>query len=144
MDARTASDDRPGPSGVQRLTERERQCLAALRQYGEAKLAARSLSISLGTFNDHLASSRRKLGVSRSWEAARLAIVPDEAPSPVVQPAFAPAAASDDRGLVGEVLDRLGPWAGPMLVALTAAGLAAIAVIIWATAELALRFQALR
>ncbi len=144
MDARTDADDRTGLSGLQRLTERERQCLAALRDHGEAKLAARALSISLGTFNDHLASSRRKLGVSRSWEAARMAMGPDEAPAPAVQPEIASPTVSSGRGLVGEALDRLGAWAGPMLVSLTAAALAAIAVVIWATAELALRFQALR
>ncbi len=56
-----------------RLTERERVCLRALREFGEAKSAARSLNISVTTFNTHTAKARQKLGVGRSWDAARLA-----------------------------------------------------------------------
>lgn len=146
-DARSRSN-----AGFERLTPRELDCLRALRAYGEAKLAARSLSIGLTTFNEHLAKARKKLGVGRSWEAARLlsereAAGGETAPFPV--PKTRPGLATFEDGAVAptereRLLTRLGPWAGPALVVLTAAALALAAVMIWATAELALRFQDLK
>lgn len=152
MDAKRGDARIKDNPGFARLTPREADCLRALREHGEAKLAARSLSIGLTTFNEHLAKARKKLGVGRSWEAARLLSEREAAggetasfPSPKTQPAFA----AFEKDPVGptereRILTRLGPWAGPALVALTAAALALAAVMIWATAELALRFQDLR
>lgn len=136
--------------GFARLTPRERDCLRALRENGEAKLAARSLSIGLATFNEHLAKARRKLGVSRSWEAARLLGEWEAQGRPSASHARTPepsAPGSDGAGsdsALDQLIARLGPWAGPLLVALTAAALALAAVTLWATAELALRFQDLK
>jgi DNA-binding CsgD family transcriptional regulator len=55
------------------LTARERDCLRALLSHGSSKGAADQLGISPGTVDQHLKSARRKLGVSDSWTAARLA-----------------------------------------------------------------------
>ena len=139
-------------AGFARLTPRELDCLRALRENGEAKLAARALSISLTTFNEHLGKARKKLGVGRSWDAARLltqweaaggagpvAAVPASSVDRAPSPGQGPVASSLDRGA-----SRLGPWTGPLLVVLTAAALALAALAIWATAEMALRFQDLK
>lgn len=152
MDAKRGDARIKDNPGFARLTPREVDCLRALRANGEAKLAARSLSIGLATFNEHLAKARRKLGVSRSWEAARLlgereAGEGETVPFPT--PETRPELATFEQGAVeptgrDRFLTRLGPWAGPALVVLTAAALALAAVMIWATAELALRFQDLK
>lgn len=152
MDPQQGDIPRDGHPGFARLTPRELDCLRALRVNGEAKLAARALSISLTTFNEHLGKARKKLGVGRSWDAARLltqweaaggagpmaadtASSADRAPSPGPEPV----ASSLDR-----IAFHLGPWTGPLLVVLTAAALALAALAIWATAELAFRFQDLK
>lgn len=138
--------------GFSRLTPREVECLRALRENGEAKLAARAVSISLTTFNEHLAKARKKLGVSRSWEAARLLHVWETEGRPIPpnaatasDPAAQPDPATSGTGAsLALLISRLGSWAGPLLVVLAAAALALAAVMVWATAELALRFQDLR
>jgi DNA-binding CsgD family transcriptional regulator len=152
MDAKESDIPSDPHPGFARLTRRELDCLRALRQNGEAKLAARALSISLMTFNEHLAKARKKLGVGRSWDAARLlaqweaaggagpaaadaASTVDRAPSPGPDPVASP---------LDRVASHLGPWSGPLLVVVTAAALALAALAIWATAELALRFQDLK
>lgn len=153
MNAHQEDHARLDNPGFARLTARELDCLRALRDEGQAKPAARALAISLETFNEHLSKARRKLGVARSWTAARLLaeweaaqVTPTPAPDIV-----APAVQGDERaptprsgGLLEDVFARLGPWSGPLLVVLTAAGLAVAAIVIWATAELALRFQSLQ
>lgn len=149
MDPQQGDILKEGHPGIARLTPRELDCLRALRQNGEAKLAARALSISLTTFNEHLGKARKKLGVGRSWDAVRLLShseagggagptgadttlsvgqAPLSGPAPVARP-------------LDQLASRLGPWTGPLLVVITAASLALAAVAIWATAELALRFQ---
>ena len=148
MDAKRGDARIKDNPGFARLTPREVDCLRALREHGEAKLAARSLLIGLTTFNEHLAKARKKLGVGRSWEAARLLSEREAAggeTAPMTKPEFAALEQNTAEPTVRErVLNRLGPWAGPALVVLTAAALALAAVMIWATAELALRFQDLR
>lgn len=148
MDAKRGDARNKDNPGFARLTPREVDCLRALRAHGEAKLAARSLSIGLTTFNEHLAKARKKLGVGRSWEAARLLSERESAggvTAPMTKPEFAALEQNAVEPTLRErVMTRLGPWAGPALVALTAAALALAAVMIWATAELALRFQDLR
>lgn len=150
MNAQGGGDRTINP-GFSRLTPRELECLRALRENGEAKLAARAVSISLTTFNEHLAKARKKLGVGRSWEAARLLNaweadgkpMPWNAAPPSDDAATQPHPASSSHSLA-RLMTRLGPWAGPWLVVLAAAALALAAVTIWATAELALRFQDLK
>lgn len=152
MDARRGDARIEDNPGFARLTPRELDCLRALRANGEAKLAARSLSIGLATFNEHLAKARRKLGVSRSWEAARLLGERDAGPGVEVTPspvADAPTWVEDSAPGTPERsrepwFANMGPWGGPALVAITAAFLALAALMIWATAELALRFQDLK
>jgi DNA-binding CsgD family transcriptional regulator len=59
-------------SGIQKLTERQREILRLLVNGHDAKSAARHLGISVHTVNEHLREARRSLEVSTSREAARL------------------------------------------------------------------------
>jgi DNA-binding CsgD family transcriptional regulator len=58
--------------GVEKLTHRKKEILWLLLEGHDAKSAARQLSISVHTVNEHLRDARRTLGVSSSREAARL------------------------------------------------------------------------
>jgi TonB family protein len=59
-------------SGLDRLTEREREALRLLARGHDAKSIAADLDLSVHTINERLREVRRKLGVSSSREAARL------------------------------------------------------------------------
>lgn len=91
---------------IDRLSDRERQCLdrAALRI--PHKTIARELEIEVGTIDGYLSSGSRKLGLQRR-EALRLFIEmrspvnpggPSEKPGMVGAPPFAPVEARVDRG----------------------------------------------
>lgn len=111
------------------LTERERQTLRLLLAGHDAKSAARALDLSVHTINDYLRSSRRKLGVSSSREAARLLGEAERGTRELSAPeqigiapaAAAPHPADHDRGT-----GRLLPWLAGGIVMMTV--LAAIAV----------------
>lgn len=60
------------PSGIERLTERQKEILRLLFSGHDAKSAAAKLGISPYTVNDHLSEARKHLGVSSSRTAARL------------------------------------------------------------------------
>lgn len=60
------------PSGIEQLTDREREVLQLLLKGHTAKSAANELSLSVHTVNDYLREARKKLGVTSSKQAARL------------------------------------------------------------------------
>lgn len=59
-------------SGLENLTEKEKQTLRLLLAGHDAKSMARQLELSIHTVNERLRDARRKLGASSSREAARL------------------------------------------------------------------------
>ena len=71
------------------LNDREKQALRLLIEGHDAKSIARELNLSVHTVNERLRSSRRKLGVSSSREAARLLAVSEQSdPKSLVNKAF--------------------------------------------------------
>jgi DNA-binding CsgD family transcriptional regulator len=58
-------------SGIDTLTDREKQTLRLIVRGHDAKSAARTLGLSVHTINERLRDARRKLGASSSREAAR-------------------------------------------------------------------------
>jgi len=58
-----------GPSNILRLSPRERDCLALLREGLYTRQVASKLGIAMSTLNKHLASVRAKLGVHRTSQA---------------------------------------------------------------------------
>lgn len=73
-------------SDVQKLTPRQKEILHLLLNGFDAKSAARELSISVHTVNEHLREARRQLGVSSSREAARLLRQEESLPTKNVGP----------------------------------------------------------
>ncbi|MEN3971772.1 helix-turn-helix transcriptional regulator [Sphingomicrobium sp. XHP0235] len=72
-------------SGIDDLSEKEREALRLLLAGHDAKSSARELGISHHAINDRLRSARRKLGTSSSREAAlALAETEGETPEPLV------------------------------------------------------------
>ena len=67
------------PDTFRLLTPRERDCLRLLRKGLLTPQVASSLGITDATLNKHLASARRKLGVSRTMHALLLCTSDDEA-----------------------------------------------------------------
>lgn len=65
---------------IEDLTDGQRQCLRLLYGRLSAKEIAAELGISPDTVNQRLAAARRKLGVSRSIEAARILAAAEGAP----------------------------------------------------------------
>jgi DNA-binding CsgD family transcriptional regulator len=59
-------------TGLQGLSEREKETLRLLLAGHDAKSSARELGLSVHTVNERLRDARRKLGVSSSREAARI------------------------------------------------------------------------
>lgn len=57
---------------LDRLSERQRECLRLVHANLEAKEIAIALGLSPHTVNEHLRDARRLLGVARSMEAARM------------------------------------------------------------------------
>lgn len=58
-------------TGLDALTDREKQTLRLILRGHDAKSAARELALSVHTVNERLREARRKLGVTSSREAAR-------------------------------------------------------------------------
>lgn len=58
-------------TGLDALTEKEKQTLRLILRGHDAKSAARELALSVHTVNERLRDARRKLGVTSSREAAR-------------------------------------------------------------------------
>jgi len=58
-------------TGLQTLTDKERQTLRLILRGHDAKSSARELGLSVHTVNERLRDARRKLGVTSSREAAR-------------------------------------------------------------------------
>ncbi len=58
-------------TGLNALTEKEKQTLRLILRGHDAKSAARELALSVHTVNERLRDARRKLGVTSSREAAR-------------------------------------------------------------------------
>lgn len=67
-------------SGLDTLTDKERQTLRLILRGHDAKSSARELGLSVHTVNERLRDARRKLGVTSSREAARR-LLAEEAPS---------------------------------------------------------------
>ncbi len=67
-------------TGLQTLTDKERQTLRLILRGHDAKSSARELGLSVHTVNERLRDARRKLGVTSSREAARR-LLAEEAPS---------------------------------------------------------------
>jgi DNA-binding CsgD family transcriptional regulator len=58
------------PSGIENLTERQKQVLRLIARHQQAKEIARALNIAVPTVKDHVSVARRHLGVSSSRKAA--------------------------------------------------------------------------
>lgn len=69
-------------TGVDTLTDKERETLRLLLRGHDAKSSARELGLSVHTVNERLRDARRKLGVTSSREAARR-LLADEVPAPL-------------------------------------------------------------
>ncbi len=66
-------------TGLDALTDKEKQTLRLILRGHDAKSAARELALSVHTVNERLRDARRKLGVTSSREAARR-LLAEEAP----------------------------------------------------------------
>jgi DNA-binding CsgD family transcriptional regulator len=69
-------------SGLEALTEKEKQTLRLIVRGHDAKSTARTLDVSVHTINERLREARRKLAVSSSREAARLLLQAEDAATP--------------------------------------------------------------
>jgi len=80
-------------TGIDALTEREKQTLRLILRGHDAKSAAHELALSVHTINERLREARRKLGVTSSREAARRLLEAEEGdPQKLGDKAFADAA----------------------------------------------------
>ncbi|WP_233206602.1 helix-turn-helix transcriptional regulator [Caulobacter sp. FWC2] len=77
----------PGQAdGLERLTERERECLRLVDRHMSSKEIARELGLSKHTVDWHLDKARRRLGAADRYDAARRVFdrayqgVPDHSP----------------------------------------------------------------
>lgn len=120
-------------TGLNTLTDKERQTLRLILRGHDAKSTARELGLSVHTVNERLRDARRKLGVTSSREAARR-LLAEEARFPPP----APPQLLGDKPL-GDALAAVGTaevtasatrrWARPVL-ALTAIGVLAMSLIL--------------
>lgn len=124
-------------TGLQTLTDKERQTLRLILRGHDAKSSARELGLSVHTVNERLRDARRKLGVTSSREAARR-LLAEEAPSaaPVTpellgDKALGDALAGSSDAPVTASATRRWAWSGlgPGL-ALTAFGVLAMSLIL--------------
>ena len=69
-------------TGLDALTEKEKQTLRLILRGHDAKSAARELALSVHTVNERLRDARRKLGVTSSREAARRLLAEETPESP--------------------------------------------------------------
>lgn len=65
-------DPKEAPSTLDRLSERQRECLGMMARGFSPKEVAAELGLSVETVHAHLKAARRTLGVTSSREAARL------------------------------------------------------------------------
>ncbi|PTS84702.1 LuxR family transcriptional regulator [Caulobacter sp. HMWF009] len=73
-------------SGLDRLTERERECLRLVDRHLSSKEIARELGLSKHTVDWHLDKARKRLGAADRYAAARLAFNRDTPPSDAPPP----------------------------------------------------------
>jgi DNA-binding CsgD family transcriptional regulator len=84
------------PSGIENLTERQKQVLRLIARHQQAKEIARALNIAVPTVKDHVSVARRHLGVSSSRKAAliladyeaRFGTIPEPATRTIPEPAL--------------------------------------------------------
>ncbi len=69
-------------TGLNALTEKEKQTLRLILRGHDAKSAARELALSVHTVNERLRDARRKLGVTSSREAARRLLAEENLETP--------------------------------------------------------------
>lgn len=69
---------------LDRLTERQRECLRLLFDHFKPGEIAEQLGISTDRVNQHLKAARERLGVSRSIDAARILASAERGPSQIV------------------------------------------------------------
>lgn len=72
-DELSALEAAAGAPSVPRLTAREIELLRLIHRGASGTTAARELGVAVSTANQHLISARRKLGVSTSSQAAKVA-----------------------------------------------------------------------
>lgn len=70
------------PTGIESLSQRQKEILRLVAQQLEAKEIARVLSISERTVRTHMEEARKRLGVARSRDAARV-LIAHEQPAPL-------------------------------------------------------------
>lgn len=86
-------------TGLQALTEKEKETLRLLVDGHDAKSMARHLGLSVHTINERLRDARRKMSASSSREAARqLREIERETPQFLADRAFRDAAVAADMG----------------------------------------------
>ncbi|MBX7491837.1 DUF4019 domain-containing protein [Qipengyuania sp. 1NDW9] len=117
--------------GYDALSDKEKETLRLMVRGHDAKSMARELSLSVHTINDRLRAARRKLGVTSSREAARLVFEHEgEAPENLADKELgsAQAAARPDPFIHSKTAPRRAIWIGGILVMLTIAIAAALAL----------------
>jgi DNA-binding CsgD family transcriptional regulator len=119
-------------TGIDALTEKEKDTLRLLLRGHDAKSSARELGLSIHTVNERLREARRKLGVTSSREAARLLVAQEgENPQKLGDKPFgdapaAPAAAEHAASATGRPAGRQRPaliLAGVLVMSLILAAL---------------------
>jgi DNA-binding CsgD family transcriptional regulator len=115
-------------TGLDTLTDKERQTLRLLLRGHDAKSSARELGLSVHTVNERLRDARRKLGVTSSREAARRLLAEEcETPELLGDMALGDAATGPpDAPMMASAFQR---WARPSL-AVTATGVLAMSLIL--------------
>ena len=73
-------------TGLNTLTDKERQTLRLILRGHDAKSSARELGLSVHTVNERLRDARRKLGVTSSREAARRLLAEEAQSAPPASP----------------------------------------------------------
>ncbi|MDP5104338.1 MAG: helix-turn-helix transcriptional regulator, partial [Erythrobacter sp.] len=69
-------------TGIDTLTDKEKDTLRLILRGHDAKSSAQELGLSVHTINERLRDARRKLGVTSSREAARR-LLAEEDPAPL-------------------------------------------------------------
>ncbi|MBO9543767.1 MAG: helix-turn-helix transcriptional regulator [Caulobacter sp.] len=87
--------------GLDRLTERERECLRLVDRHMSSKEIARELGLSKHTVDWHLDKARRRLGAADRYDAARRVFDRGAAPPPTPAPP-PPIASGSDTARLGE------------------------------------------
>lgn len=120
-------------SGLDTLTDKERQTLRLILSGHDAKSSARELGLSVHTVNERLRDARRKLGVTSSREAARRLLAEEAHPAPPATPDLLGHKALGDAltqaGTAEMTASAARRWARPGLT-LTAIGVFAMSLIL--------------